>query len=560
MIFYILRIILTITLVFTVDLTAQIKVAPGRYRVEFTDKSHNVYTVDRPGDFLSDRAIERRKKQNIHLTQKDLPVSQYYIDSISKLGMKVLNVSKWFNSIVVKCDEKDLGLLDGISFVKKNRLTPGKKKNGDHRENTEIDLESIFSSFFQSGGLQTLYGASDDYYGKATTQIGMLGGHVLHNSGYRGKGMLIAVIDGGFYNVDLLSGFDRMHHEDRLVRLKNFTIHEDIFGQNNHGSNVLSIIAADLPGRMVGSAPDADYLLLRSEEIGTEYLVEEDNWISAVEFADSIGVDLVSTSLGYSIFDDTLQNHVWTDLDGRTTRASYAATMASARGIIVCLSAGNDGDRSWRYVSVPGDADSILTIGAVDRQGKYASFSSIGPTADGRIKPDLTAMGKTTAYQGSMGQINSGNGTSYSTPLLAGFMACLWQAHPDKNNMEIIQMVKESADRYNHPDSLYGYGIPDFAKLIPENTTSSSGLSYKMSIFPDPFSNKLTIRLSPARHGNVNIRILSVTGQSIYEHTAYVIENDAYELLVEETVNLDPGIFIVESQTDIGMVSSKFVK
>ena len=206
-------------------------------------------------------------------------------------------------------------------------------------------------------------------------------------------------------------------------------------------------------------------MLIRSEETGHEYIVEEDNWLSAVEYADSIGVDIITCSLGYTTFDDSIQNHCHIKLDGRTVRTSRAATMAAARGIIVCVSAGNEGNSKWKYISIPADADSIITVGAVYPNGKYVEFSSIGPTVDNRIKPDLTAIGARTSYQNSMGNIVRGNGTSYSTPLIAGLIACLWQANPDKSNMEIIEMAKRSASHFEKPNSRYGYGIPDFSKI-----------------------------------------------------------------------------------------------
>jgi len=289
----------------------------------------------------------------------------------------------------------------------------------------------------------------------------------LHERGFRGQGMLIAVIDGGFFNVNVLSGFENMRASGRLIGYRNFTTDRaNPLGSHSHGTNVLSILAAYLPDQLIGSAPEAYYLLLRSEEVEHEFIVEEDNWIAAVEFADSIGVDIINTSLGYTTFDDPSQNHHRGNLDGRAIRTSRAATMAAARGMILCIAAGNDGNSYWRTISVPADADSIVAVGAVYHDGQRAVFSSIGPTADNRIKPDLMAIGERTAFQNSMGSIVFGSGTSYSSPVLAGLIACLWQAFPEKTNMEIIQMVKRSASHYHAPNTQYGFGIPDFSRLI----------------------------------------------------------------------------------------------
>ena len=450
-------------------LFAQVEVAPGRYRVEFTDKNHNTFSIDQPQFFLSERALQRRAKQGIAVSHADLPVSACYIDSLKHLGFEVLNTSRWFNSATIRGSEENLEKLNHVGFIRQSAVLQ-KENIQDTTVEKGYDFETSFLFLFRKKNEEeegSKYGAPVQYYGLAADQVGMMNGHALHDRGFRGKGMLIAVIDGGFHKVMDLSGFDSLRNSGRLWKIKNFTPDiNNITGENNHGTNVLSIIASNLPGRIIGSAPDADYLLLRSEEIEHEYIVEEDNWIAAVEYADSTGVDLITSSLGYTTFDDELQNHSYRDLDGRAVRTSRAATMAAARGMIVCVSAGNDGETNWKYVSVPADADSVITVGAVDREGRYVSFSSQGYTADGRIKPDLVAMGKETVFQSSTGNIKTGDGTSYSTPLVAGLIACLWQAFPDKTNMEIIDMVKRSASHFHEPNSLYGYGIPDFERIF----------------------------------------------------------------------------------------------
>ena len=530
---------------------AQLQVAPDRYRIDFTDKNHSVYTINQPQYFLSERALQRRIRQGIKITQRDLPVSAYYTDSLTRMGFEVLNTSRWFNSATVRCQPEDIGKLANIGFIKWMPVIE-KETDRDTLNINEVDLGSFFSFLFsEKEKVETKYTASAAYYGQASAQTGMMNGQALHDHGFRGKGMLIAVIDGGFYKVNELSGFDVMRKTGRLREIKNFmpdTV--DILGTNNHGANVLSIIAANLPGRMMGSAPDADYILLRSEEIGSEYLVEEDNWIAAVEYADSIGVDLITSSLGYSTFDDTSQNYTHEQLDGRSSRASQAATMAATRGMIVCVSAGNDGDSRWKRISIPADADSIITVGAVDRNGKYVSFSSVGYTADHRIKPDLMAMGEGTAYQNSMGNINTGNGTSYATPLLAGFIACLWQAFPDKGNMEIIDIVKRSSNHFLKPDSLYGYGIPDFSKLVKPVYPP-----YTVSVFPDAVRGSFRLFLSPENHRRVRIKIKNLSGKRVFSHTDRMTGFNMYELMVNKSIS--KGGYTVEVRTDAGKQTVK---
>jgi len=540
----------------TQRLNAQLQVAPDRYRIEFTDKNHNDYTVTQPQFFLSERALQRRTRQNIPVTYADLPVSGRYIDSLKQMGFEVLNTSRWFNSATIRCSPDEIEKLETIDFIKHTSIPP-KETPTDTIDNKEIDLASLFSFFFRKKDVENSkpeYAASTTFYGQSADQTGMMNGQELHNRGFRGRGMLIAVIDGGFHKVDELSGFERLRKSGRLYG-KNFTPDTvNIWRGNNHGANVLSIIACNLPGRMMGSAPDARYILLRSEETGSEYLVEEDNWIAAVEYADSIGVDMITSSLGYTTFDDVSQNHSYDELDGRTVRASYAATMAAARGIIVCASAGNEGDNRWKYVSVPADADSIVTVGAVDRNGQYVSFSSVGYTADRRIKPDLMAMGKETAYQTSMGNIHTGNGTSYSTPLLAGFIACLWQAFPDKGNMEIIDMVKRSASHYHVPDSLYGYGIPDFAKILPP-LSENKNASYILSVHSDKDTGGFTLHLSPAHHKRIKIRIHNMSGKKVFGYKDSMSGYDAYELLINRNTNFAHGTYTIKARTKAGKVS-----
>jgi len=545
-------------------LYAQVKVAPDRYRVEFTDKNHNTFSVGQPQLFLSERALQRRKQQKIAVTGVDLPVSACYVDSLKQLGFEILYTSRWFNSAIIRCSPDKLEKLNDVHFIKHN---PVIQQEGvqDTTVEKEYDSETSFSFLFRKKNEENTgsrYGAPTQYYGLSAEQVGMMKGHALHNRGFFGKGMLIAVIDGGFHKVMELSGFDSLRNNGQLREIKNFTPDiENEIGDNNHGTNVLSIIASCLPGRIMGSAPDADYLLLRSEENDHEFIVEEDNWIAAVEYADSIGADLVTSSLGYTTFDDVSQNHSFRDLDGCTVRTSRAATLAAARGMIVCMSAGNDGDTNWKYVSVPADADSVITVGAVDREGRYASFSSKGYTADKRIKPDLMSMGKETAYQNSMGTINTGNGTSYSTPLLAGLIACLWQAYPDKGNMEIVDMVKQSANHFHEPDSLYGYGIPDFSKLIPSTnfSKSASNKSFTVSLFTSPHSDTLTLYLSPERHGHVHILIKTLCGQQIFSHTGYVYNYNRYKLPINDTTKFTSGVYWVEVRTDAGKVTEKVV-
>ncbi|MGP8217775.1 MAG: S8 family serine peptidase [Bacteroidia bacterium] len=307
-------------------------------------------------------------------------------------------------------------------------------------------------------------------YGLAFSQIDMIKADCLNKKGFRGKGKQIAVIDTRFGMVDKLPAFDSLMKHKQILGTWDFVKEiPNVYNDSNndtHGQLVLSCMASNLPGQLVGDAVDADYYLLRTEDIYSEYMIEDDNWASAAEYADSAGADIITTSLGYSVMQDQNNSYIYADMNGKTAVASIAATIAAEKGIVVCAAAGNDGSNHWHYICTPGDADSILTIGAVTATGDYANFSSKGPTYDGRIKPDVVARGSQVAVAGPYGGIISDEGTSFSAPTIAGAVAALWQADSTATNMQIINAIKQSASQYTHPDSLIGFGIPDFCKSL----------------------------------------------------------------------------------------------
>ncbi len=349
-----------------------------------------------------------------------------------------------------------------VLSVSKNSVTknvPDKKSEKPFFENesfTKIANEDIVKGVTS--------GESYDY-GQAFNQINMLNGIPLHDLGYDGAGMTIAVLDAGFLNANVLSAFDSLWLNNQIIGYKDFVspLAPDIFGSHTHGTSVLSTMGANLPAEMVGTAPKADYWLLRSEDDATEYLIEELNWASAAEYADSVGVDVINSSLVYNTFDDPAQDHTYAYMDGNTTPITIAADLAASKGILVVNSAGNSGSSSWHYIGAPADGDSVFSIGAVNSSGVYASFSSTGPTYDGRIKPNVVAQGQgSTIISAYSGNVISGNGTSFSSPITAGMVASLWQAHPDKKNTEIMEAIQQSATQALNPDSLLGFGIPDY--------------------------------------------------------------------------------------------------
>ncbi len=427
--------------------------APDMYVVELTDKEHSSYTIHEPWAFLSARSIMRRKKSGIAITESDLPVNENYIQAIKNIGVGIHSTSKWMNSVlIIISSKKQLDEINNLPFVEET-FPVGKFKKAK-KTNLPSSIKKVN------------YTPLDDRYGHASVQIRMLLGHIIHMLGHEGEGILVGVLDGGFTNTDVMPFFDSLRIDGRLLPSKD-VVHRDDYAyeHSQHGSQVLSTMAANLPGLMVGTAPDADYACIKTEEMGAENPVEEEYWIRGLEYADSLGVDVINSSLGYTTFDLKDLNHKKSELDGQTYRASRAATIAASKGILVVSSAGNEGNGQWKKVGVPADAEDILTIGAVNIQGERARFSSFGPSTDGRIKPDVASLGQRSAVaHKSKYQVYAANGTSFSSPIMAGMAASLWSAFPSRNYSEIKESIIAAGSQSMSPDTLIGYGIPDFTK------------------------------------------------------------------------------------------------
>jgi serine protease AprX len=467
------------------------QISPNHYLVNLTDKKNSVYSVDRPHEFLSQRAIQRRIRYKIALNENDLPVNHTYIDGLKSLGLKIHNISKWTNSVVVY--STDTLLLDTLHkklpYVKSVGFQKIKKQPGTKN----LAQKSAINAF----GVKTVDSITSALYGQSFNQIKMHNGHLLHKEGFQGQGMHIAILDGGFYRVNDLPAFDDFRKNKQLLGTRDFVRDNlNVYNSSDHGMKVLSTMAGHIPGRLLGTAPKASYWLLRTEQTSSEYMIEEHNWLAAVEFADSAGVDIINSSLGYNVFDDKTSNHQYRDMDGNTALITIAADLAANKGMLVVTSAGNEGFGTWGYITAPADADSILTVGAVMNDGRLAYFSSKGPTSDSRMKPDVCALGLSPAVSGIDGRLSYASGTSYSSPIMAGLVACLWQAHPGLNNMEIIDILRRSSSQYNKPDTLYGFGVPDiYAAHIYLNTSGFIHNPSKgdMHIFPNPFKDAFNV-------------------------------------------------------------------
>ena len=423
------------------------------YRLYLKDKDldHTPFSVNRPSEFLSQRSIDRRKRQGIPVDLTDLPVAPAYEEQVAEAGIEIVGKSKWNNTLLIRIHKiRELRKLEGLEFITKMKKV-------------FVAPDSV-SQRLRSNVRNRLNGWShgDGFYGAADAQLKSLNGKRLHEIGYQGKGKMIAVFDGGFMNVDKIPAL----HDIKLAGVKDFVVPEskNVFGEMEHGTMVLSTMAANAPDFYVGVAPEAQYLLIRCEDERTESLAEEDYWASAAEYADSCGVDVINSSLGYHGFDDSSTDHHYYEQDGNTALISRTASMCADKGIVCVNSAGNDGMGSWKKINFPADATDILTVGSINEHGVNAAFSAVGPTADGRIKPDVMAFGSPTCVITGRGSIINDNGTSFSSPLVAGMVACLWQALPGKTAKQIIKLVKLAGNNQQHPDNVFGYGVPDFWK------------------------------------------------------------------------------------------------
>ena len=424
-----------------------------KYRISLKDKAATDYSLQKPEMYLSKKSIERRKRQGLEIDSTDLPVCKKYVDAIRKKGVHVLVTGKWDNFVTVSCNDSMLiAEIAGLPFVRSTeRVWRGVAKRASERD-------SLINKPLRT----------DSLYGPAITQIKMSHADRLHEAGFKGQGMTIAVIDAGFHNVDKIEAMKNIN----ILGTRDFVNPEaDIYAESSHGMSVLSCMAMNQPNVMIGTAPEASYWLLRSEDEYSENLVEQDYWAAAIEFADSVGVDLVNTSLGYYSFDDPTKNYRYRDLNGHYALMSREAAKAADKGIVVVCSAGNSGSGSWKKITPPGDAENVITVGAVNKYGVLAPFSSVGNTADGRVKPDVVAVGLGSDVMGTDGNLRHANGTSFSSPIMCGMVACLWQACPKLTAKEIIELVRRSGDRAGFPDNIYGYGIPDLWKAYLDSSS-----------------------------------------------------------------------------------------
>lgn len=471
------------------------------FRIYFKDKNNTNFSLQQPGEYLSIRSIERRTHFQIPIDSSDLPVNSAYIQSLeTQTGGHVVLKSKWLNTVVLSStDSNSILSAASLPFISEIKFV-----GFQNPSNYPLPQEKPLS---QPG--------DTDYYGDAWTQIHLCKGEYLHQQNLLGQGMMIAVIDAGFNGWNVSGVLDSLIAQNRVVDSWNYVNHSSNLNGIDHGTKVLSCMAGWRPDEYTGTAPLAQYALYVTDDAMTEQTIEEDFWLAAIERADSLGVDLVNSSLGYSYFDQSQNSYTYSDLDGKTTFIARGANAAVRKGMIVVVAIGNEGVSSWQYVLTPGDADSVFTIGSVMANEQPVASSGWGPNASGKIKPDVVGLGQDVVTINKDGYLTYSTGTSFATPVIAGLIAGLMQAHPDKNPLEIMQAIRESASRFMNPNNKMGYGIPNFEwahQLLTKIEVFNE--DNDLVIYPNPTNDILHIQWKSGVQIK-NLELLDAKGQVV---------------------------------------------
>ena len=508
-----------------------------RYMVFLSDKSNTSYSLDEPEAFLSTRAITRKHRHNVDIDLLDLPVSNTYLQDLSSLELDIFFTSKWMNALLIQTDSstsKEVAMksyVDSVVFVAPGAKLTHEFSNYEWPETFEEPNNPLESS---------------------ELQLAMMNTHQMHEDGYRGEGILIAVLDGGFLGANLFEPLESVFSENRLIAAKDFVTNGgNPFLYSGHGTGAWSTIASDYKN-FIGTAPKAEFILCVTEDVSSEYRIEEYNWLIAAEYADSLGADIITSSLGYSSFNDANMDYTYMDMDGQTAIITRASDLAIKKGLLVITSAGNEGNDAWRYITAPADGLDNITVGSVKSDYSISAFSSQGPTADNRIKPDVVALGQGTTLLTSSGSISQANGTSFSAPLIAGFSAGIWQSHPEFTNLEVVHYLRSLGTRFDDPDNYYGYGIPiylaDEDSLIVTDTTIlslSEFSSERISIYPNPiYGNVISVKIdSEMEIYPMDIKLLDLKGNIVSELNVLKLTNG--ELISMDISQGRAGVYIL---------------
>ena len=514
--------------------------------VYFNDKPNASAQLNAPLDFLTQRALDRRTNQGISLSENDVPIHQPYIDGITAAnGITVMAKSKWLNCLHVQGSFEDINALTLLSYVNHVHFADASlnSKKPTPRTITPVNKQLDVSTNFN--------------YGNSSNQIQMLNGHLLHQANYTGTGIIIAVLDSGFINVNSTAPFQRLFDNNLILGGYNFVSQDsNVYSLHNHGTLTLSCMGGYVDGELVGTAPDAQYYLFVTEDVTQESPVEESYWVEAAEEADRLGADVISTSLGYYVFDNPNYGHYYDEFTGNTAFASQGANIAFSKGIVVVASAGNSAGspEPYNHIGVPAEALNVLAVGAVKSDETYAAFSSIGPSFDGRIKPDVMAKGQAAVVANTSGTIQTASGTSFSCPIMAGMIASFWQAIPWATNQQVVDFVKQSAERFANPTNQFGYGIPDFQLALDMALLSvNDGSIGRFLVYPNPVSDELFISFPPT-FSEAKISFYNGLGQIVFERN---IQNTDTLLSLE---NIDTGIYFYKIKSNSFVQTGKIIK
>jgi len=502
----------------------------SNYWIEFKDKKDTPYSIFSPRAYLSPRAIAKRQRFHIPIDSLDLPLTPRYLKEVQATGFKIRHVSKWLNAATGVATDSIAQLIAQLPFV------TGVKRVGVYHPPTP----KLINTRKQP---PHAYQETDTYYGYGTSQISMVKGDVLHRLGYAGEDIYIGVQDGGFLQLDVNPFFDSLRINDRIIATKDFVDGDSyVYESARHGSSVLSVMAGNLPYLFVGTAPEASYLCLKTEDVRSESLTEECNWVAAIEYADSVGVDVVNSSLGYTTFSEKSMNYDYSNLNGQYSKASLAADIAFNKGIFVVNSAGNSGNDPWRFVGTPADSREIFSIGAVNYSGFRAGFSSFGPTADGRIKPNIAAPGDRVAVAANgTYDVGLSSGTSLASPLIAGLVAALKEAFPNKDNHAIRLAIEQSGHQATRPDNVLGYGIPNFYKAYQLLKGKKQQTADFIDVYPSNNAVEIVF-LKPVAEKSF-LRIYDWSATLLLEQE--VLPKQQFEQLIWE-YNLPTGVYYLE--------------
>jgi serine protease AprX len=491
---------------------------------------------------ITPKAISRRKKAGISVPDyRDIPVNRDYLSRISLMGLTFHTSSKWMNTALFKSESSfDINTLLKLPFVSdvKTVKRPATKRLHDDKL-----------------GFQEMQSDLPPY----SRPLTMINGDQIHNSGYVGNNILIAILDGGFLNADVISSLDDLRSRKGIRCTYDFVKKTgSVYNSSPHGTAVLSILAGQISGQIEGTAPGADYILIKTEDVDSEFPCEEDFWVAGAEYADSTGADIISSSLGYFTFDDPSLNYKTSDLDGNTAFITKAADIAASKGILVVNSAGNERNNDWQKIIFPSDGDSVLAVGAVDGNNLISSFSSAGPSADGRIKPDNVAMGVNVPVQTSGNEVFRSNGTSFSCPVLSGISACLMQAVPSATGYDILSVLHKTADRYNNPDSLCGFGIPNVVTALTELQEKYVSVPLNsVMVYPNPTNGRFEVVFSEPPD-NFTMEMISLTGKTLYKKSFSGYTGRT--IIINDLLHYEQGMYFLKISLSSGNIVRKIFK